>query len=263
MALLVAQTTQTSLVVQGNLINCFFILDNSGSMSGSKWSTAKAGVLHCISELHGVDFVSLMCFGDKLRVVDADQKKDLNVSGLFNTVHADGSGTKLYDAMVQGGTAAVQMHLKLVQVAAANNMGCHTHIIVLTDGDDNMSSKTKSDVMEFLEVINKLRGIKVTMAGVELGSKARSIMSDFGSVGDSDIQYKHLHSAADISDLFQHVALGIRQQRGLAIIGATGVPQNQTRAALPAPQNRPRVEYIETPSRPAQKPKKKSSCTIM
>lgn len=216
-----APVTRRQVVIRPNLMNVFFVLDNSISMSGSKWDTAKEGVMACIGELSGIDFVSLMVFGHELKMVDADQKKDLNAYGLFSNVRANGSCTKLYDAIIHGGTAAVQMHLKLMQLAQANNMGCHTHIIVLTDGDDTGSDKNKSDVTDFLQMINKIRGVKITMAGVELTSSARCIMQDFGRVGDDDIQFKNLTGPRDVKDMFERFAVGIREQRSL-MIGAIG-----------------------------------------
>lgn len=77
-------------------------------------------------------------------------------------------------------------------------------------------------------MINNVRGIKITMAGVGLDWSEIRIMTSFGEIGDSDIQFKSLDDASDISDMFEHVAIGIRQQRVVNVmqIGMDGDRSN-------------------------------------
>lgn len=120
--------------VHNSMMNVFIILDNSGSMSGSRWNTAKEGIMKYIRNLESEDIVHLMCFGHKLQIVATSRKKDLKVDKLFDGVAADGCCTKLYDAIMHGGAAAVKAHLSILNENKKTNLDLHTHIIVLTDG---------------------------------------------------------------------------------------------------------------------------------
>jgi hypothetical protein len=56
---------QLGLNVRGNLINCWFVLDNSGSMAGSKWTLARypfviAGGCVCFVRVFNLSFVSFL-----------------------------------------------------------------------------------------------------------------------------------------------------------------------------------------------------------
>ena len=48
----ISQTRSAALTAKVNLINCFFAIDSSDSMSGSKWKKTQAGVRKILTNSH-------------------------------------------------------------------------------------------------------------------------------------------------------------------------------------------------------------------
>ena len=224
------QQQQLGATAHANIINCWFVLDNSASMSGTKWSTAKSGVLNCIGQLTSNDLMGLLVFGSELNLVAAGVKKDANLSK-FHATSANGSSTALYDAIIQSGTLALQMHGELKKRLVGAPVNSITYMILLTDGEDTSSKSTINDVIEFLKLVNRAQDFKIILAGVGLDSKASGIMRRFGQVGDNDIQFRELRNNEDIKQLFEHVTIQLTQTLRTLVVtdqGVVAVEQQRT-----------------------------------
>jgi hypothetical protein len=185
-------------------------------------SADRTGILNCIGQLTDSDFMGVILFGDTIKVVAVGARGDIDL-GEFSRASADGSGTALYDAIIQAGVTSQRLHAQLRGMAASRGMNCITYMIVLTDGDDTSSKATPSQVREVLAVLNRTRDFKVILAGVGLGSTASSIMRSFGNVGDSDNEFRELRSMDDIKNLFEHVTVQLQATRTMFVNGPGGL----------------------------------------
>lgn len=190
-------------------------------MSGTRIDTAKSGVLHCIGQLTDLDYIGILLFGSKTRVLFQGFKKDFNRYE-FNRVSADGGGTALYDAIVEGGAISLKIHIELKKMIQQSAIDAISYVVVLTDGDDCDSRLTARDVIAFLATVNAAEDFKIIMAGIQLGPKARGIMQSFGAVGNSNIEFRELRSNADITELFEHVTIQITQTTNTIVASSTG-----------------------------------------
>ena len=226
----VAANRSLDIAAKPNIINCWFVVDNSASMSGAKIDLAANGVLNCIGQLTNSDFFGILTFANDIEVVTAGPKETTSISK-FYSVKADGGGTALYDAILKAGLMSYGLHKQIKSSTLANNsLNVITYMILLTDGEDNASKSTRNDVKAFLTEINKTRDFKIILAGVGLSYSATSIMREFGAIGDSDIQFRELKSNDDIKELFEHFTIIIRETRQAAVVTAQGaVMMQQTR----------------------------------
>lgn len=225
----VAANRSVGIAAKPNIINCWFVVDNSASMSGDKIALAKKGVLNCIGQLTNSDFFGILTFAKDIEVVTAGSKETTSISK-FHSVKADGGGTALYDAILKAGVLSFQLHSQIKSSLANTSLNVITYMVLLTDGEDNSSQGTRSDVKAFLTEINKKRDFKIILAGVGLSYSATSIMREFGAIGDNDIQFRELKSNDDIKELFEHFTIIIRETRQAAVVTAQGaVMMQQTR----------------------------------
>jgi len=213
---------------KANIINCWFVVDNSGSMAGNKMELAKKGVLNCIDQLTESDHFGILTFSSAIELVTTGRKGEASLSK-FHSVRADG-GTALYDAILKAGALSWALHRQLKQAVEGTPLNVKTYMVLLTDGEDTSSNQTQEDVKAFLSVINKTRDFKIILAGVGLSQSAASIMRGFGSVGDNDIEFRELKSNNDIKELFEHFTIVLRETRTAAVMNSQGgFMVNQTR----------------------------------
>lgn len=231
MASFAAQQDRVDVALRGNLINCWFVLDNSGSMAGSKWNLAKAGIMNCIGQLTNSDFMGIILFGSEIKVVAMGARQGIDLREFGNS-SANGGGTALYDAIIKAGLLSRGLHAQLHGMAAQKGVNCITYMIVLTDGEDTNSQSKVSDVHQALQLLNQTRGFKVILAGVGLNRAASTIMRGFGAVGDNDIEFRELSGMNDIKNLFEHVTVQLQATRTVLIAGANGVVAVQQKTAI-------------------------------
>ncbi len=223
---------QAAFTAQVNLISCWFVIDNSGSMAGNKWNMAVSGVVNCINQLTPSDHVGILTFASDVKVVYAGPRE--NGTKPIQEIRkrsADGGGTNLYDAMIQAGMLSLALHVELKKAAASRGVSnILTYMVLLTDGEDTGSKATIANVKDVLQRANQIRGFKIVLTGIGLSAGPAKIMRDFGAIGDNDIEFRELKSNKDIENLFEHVALEItRTLRTLVVTenGAAVVEQRQ------------------------------------
>lgn len=217
-----ASQSSVGISAQPNIINCWFVVDNSQSMEGEKFTLAKNGVLNCIGQLTNSDFFGILTFASTIDLITSGSKQNTNLNK-FHSVRADGGGTALYDAILQAGSLSWALHRQIKSaLSGGTSINVITYMILLTDGDDNSSKKTQNDVKIFLRNINQTRDFKIILAGIGLSSRATGIMRDFGSIGDNDIEFRELKSNNDIKQLFEHFTFTIHATRTTVVASARG-----------------------------------------
>lgn len=214
----ISQTRSAALTAKVNLINCFFAIDSSDSMSGSKWKKTQAGVRKIYNQLTSSDFCGVMTFNEKVNPITYGQKGDI-MSDLvtFDRMSPSG-GTALYDAIFQSIALTLKIHNKISEALTQSVL---TYLVVLTDGEDTSSKLSKSDVLACLLVANRCQNFKIILAGLELETAAFRVMAEFGNVGDSDILFKNMTCDGDIEDLFEHISIGIQVSTTTTLIGVS------------------------------------------
>jgi len=217
MAVLVAHEDELVADARANLIAAWFVVDASGSMAGGRWSRAQAGIRACLDQLTPTDFVGIMTFAEKVNVIDANMKKDLDASAFFRM--SPTGGTKLYDGIAQMVLLSTQIHVKLSKELPVNVI---TYVVVLTDGEDTSSELTLEQTKRLVAQVNALRNFKMIFAGIQLDYSAGQALRSLGAVGDSDIEFRDLKSTEDIKDLFEHITVQFRVQRTQYIIASDG-----------------------------------------
>ena len=164
----VAANRTVGLAAKPNIINCWFVVDNSASMSGAQIGLAANGVLNYIGQLTNADFFGILTFANDIEVITAGLKETTSLSK-FYSVKADGNGTALYDAILKAGIMSDELHKQIKSTLANTPVNVITYMILLTDGEDNASKSTRNDVKEFLAEVNKTRDFKIILAGVSVG----------------------------------------------------------------------------------------------
>lgn len=225
------QTSNISLRV--NMINVWLVIDRSGSMGGSSWNSACAGVKSCLSQLTPSDVCSVVTFNNKVEVIASGSASKVSkvsrrsADKIFYQPESQAtlfqdclrsttpSGeTALYDAIVKAVGSACNEHEQLMTLQAATGaaLGVLTYVVILTDGADTCSSAPLMLAKLQLAACNRYRGFKVVFGGINLRGAAREAMLELASVGDADIQYRELDGAKDIDELFEHVSVSIRER---------------------------------------------------
>jgi len=220
MAMLLAQQDSLVASARANLIAAWFVVDASGSMAGGRWRLAQEGIRNCLSQLSKIDFVGLITFNDKVKVIDTDIKKDLKSDAFFRM--SPGGGTALYDGIAQMVVEATQAHITLTTKSQGSSLGVITYVVVLTDGEDTCSRLSLDETRSLLTKVNALNNFKVILAGINLERKASQALKHLGSAGDRDIEFRELKSNDDIKDLFEHVTVQLALQRQRRLIVADG-----------------------------------------
>ncbi len=120
---------------ENGAIRVALVTDRSGSMSGQKLRDAKNAAIDFIGQLSPMDQAALLSFSDsaELNLDFTSNKAALNAA--VNSLRSDGS-TALFDAMY----LAIDLVKDKIGIKA---------VLALTDGLDNRSAKTPSDVINF------------------------------------------------------------------------------------------------------------------
>ena len=128
--------------VKTNQKDLYFLLDVSGSMSGSKLDQSKECLRSVVSQMDPFDRIAVVSFDTsayfklKPRPIQEFIRKQ-EIEPLLNRIFAQGQ-TAIYDAI----------HMSVSQLHDKNQK---TVMMVLTDGDDNSSKHTYNEVTEMLK----------------------------------------------------------------------------------------------------------------
>lgn len=137
-------------------LNLGLVLDRSGSMSGRKLKYAKMAAAFCVDQLHPDDFVSIVKFDDRVKVLvpPTPGSERQQVKEALATIRSGGS-TALYSAWVVGGR----------QVAEKLDQRYVNRVILMTDGLANVG-ETNPEVFVSGAAGLFERGISTTTIGV-------------------------------------------------------------------------------------------------
>ena len=192
--------------------NVSIVLDISGSMAGSKSAEMFTSVCKVASVLHPSDSVSLILFDHKVsEVVPLTLRRNLDFPNCIASVLSlpSAPGGKL-QFKCRGATAlwdAVSAGLCSLEPSTE-----YSHLIVLTDGDDNSSRWSSRSVVQ-----DDLRGCaaanaKFQCSFITVGSKAGRYVSEMASLAATHEKFHHYHAdnAGGIEGQFQAVTLEIQ-----------------------------------------------------
>lgn len=191
------------------------VVDNSGSMRDKRGQVNQA-VLNLIRSSNPEDQVFVVNFGQK-PYLDQDFTSDVNLlQAALHQVSARGS-TALYDAIV-----ASAVHLE-------NNPRLSKKVLlVITDGQDNMSQQTLEEASRRLQQANGPTVYAIGLLGSGLRGEGREALQALAS-GTGGVAY-FPESLNDVDSITRTVARDIRSQYILAF-----KPRNQN--AKPAYQS--------------------------
>jgi Ca-activated chloride channel family protein len=147
--------------------NIMLVLDTSGSMSEEgKLDLAKRGLRVFLSQLSPNDRVGLISFNDQVftnQRVDPFSKDRAALLSQINQLFPGGQ-TAVYDAS-EAGVRAIQSLHDPTRINA---------VVVLTDGEDNQSKQTASELAHKLEQQSRSEGLTVRVYTIAYGQQANS-----------------------------------------------------------------------------------------
>jgi VWFA-related protein len=192
-----APQTITSFHRQDVPVAMGIIVDNSGSMRDKRDEVNRA-VLNLIRASNPEDEIFVVNFSQKY-YLDQDYTSDVNLlQAALHQVSATGS-TALYDAVV-----ASAVHLR-------NNPRLETKVLlVITDGQDNMSQETLDESLRRLQQPRGLTLYAVGLTGGDLESKGRRSLQQLAH--DTGGVAYFPETINDVGDITRTIARDIRSQ---------------------------------------------------
>jgi Mg-chelatase subunit ChlD len=176
-----------------------FVIDESGSMSGSKFNEAMNGcktVLKSLSYDH--DWVGIYLFDSRVRCISNPvflKREGSNLEATINGLRCNGGGTAIYDAVRTASNAFVK--------PKNEGLAVQYELIVLTDGADGGSSVSNHSINAHLNALKASGGLStlhVTVLAVGMSDRdrneMRTMVNGLGEVHDVS------SSAGAINDCF-------------------------------------------------------------
>lgn len=143
-ALLIHYCTITSTSPSGISKHVHFILDKSGSMSGSPIEMCRKSIRDIIDHsLRDDDFISISVFNDKVNQLVSRTIKRENVAFILDRLNGEKAegGTQFYEALISG----VKM--------TSHSEDKENWLVILTDGEDNCYSDLKINRVELINSV--------------------------------------------------------------------------------------------------------------
>jgi Ca-activated chloride channel family protein len=145
--------------------NIMLVLDTSGSMSEEgKLDSAKRGLRVFLAQLSPNDRVGLISFNDQIfynQAVDPFSQDRAKLLGQIDQLFPGGE-TAVYDA-TEGGVKAIQQLHDPTRINA---------VVVLTDGEDNQSHQTATELANKLQQQARSEGLTVRVYTIAYGTEA-------------------------------------------------------------------------------------------
>ncbi len=173
-------------------VNLAFVLDRSGSMSGTKLALAKQAVEEALARLDGRDRFSIVVYDDRIDTVlestAASAEARRNATDRLARIDARGS-TNLADGWFRGGE----------QVAAHLSDEGVDRVLLLTDGLANVGITDRSELARHAGEL-RARGVSTTTFGVgsHFDEELLQSMADAGG--------GHFYYIADAVQIRDHIA---------------------------------------------------------
>jgi len=173
-------------------INLVMMIDVSGSMRGAKIDNVRTAAVQFMQQMGDNDFLTLMTFSDKLRVLIEHKKvSEARTEAVRQVTAIQASGnTSLYDAI---GTAAGLIK-KSTNSATTNAM------VVLTDGQDTSSSKYTMNQ----QLVETAAANNTTVFTIAYGEDAdQDVLMKLASQGRGNF---YVGTAANIASIYQEMS---------------------------------------------------------
>ena len=186
------------------------LFDVSGSMSGDKVHRARDALAHFIQTSHDRDEYFLIGFNSRAQLL-MDRTRDGNAVLDKLTFVQTKNNTALYDACYLG--------VERVQ------RGTHPKraLLLISDGQDNNSRYTFSELRRVLKesdvVLYAIGILGGSDVGSSLGMEGQGIMDELAGVSGGKAFYPH--SAAEMDDIFEQIALELRHQYSIGYRATT------------------------------------------
>ncbi len=170
-------------------VNVSIVIDNSGSMQGSKIEQTRSAAIAAVNRLRDDDIVSVVLYNSNVTVLVPSTKATdrETIVDKIRSIEADGS-TALF-AGVSKGAAEVQKFLNSESV---------NRVILLSDGQANVGPKSPAE-LERLGASLVKEGISVSTLGLGLGYN-EDLMSGLALAGSGN--HLFIEGAEDLVALF-------------------------------------------------------------
>jgi len=152
-----------------------FVIDESGSMSGSKFNEAMNGCKTVLKSLnYDHDWVGTYLFDSRVRCISNPvflKREGSNLEATMNGLRCSGGGTATYDAVMTASNAFVKPKIE--------GLAVQYELIVLTDGADGSSSASNRSVNAHLNALKASGGLgtlHVTVLAVGMSDRDRNEM---------------------------------------------------------------------------------------
>lgn len=192
------------------------VLDVSGSMEGRAFRSMCDGVDNLLRHLDPADLVLGVCFNNETtNLTDARFERVGSSSLSANLRKQKPSGrTKLYDSVL--GAASVAFQFAALQSIVGSPAGLPKfHVVVLTDGEDNASSKSAKDVSTALRKLGSAVDLQTTFIGVGLDASAQKQLATIASDGGSHVTCRNVTDSG-IAQVFTELTTTLRVVRVVA-----------------------------------------------
>jgi len=153
-----------------------FVIDESGSMSGTRFREAMNGSKTVLKSLnHDHDWVGIYLFDTNVRCISKPvflKREGSRLESTIDGLTCNGGGTAIYDAVMTASNAFVK--------PKNQGLAIQYELIILTDGADGSSKASKESVNAHLKALKASGGLgtlHVTVLAVGMTSSARNEMS--------------------------------------------------------------------------------------
>ena len=209
------------------------IFDVSGSMSGDKVKRARDALSKFIQTSHDSDEYFLIAFNSRAQLLLDKTRDGDSVLNKLTFVETK-SQTALYDACYLG--------VEKVQ------RGSHPKraLLLISDGQDNDSRYTFNELRKLLKesdvVLYAIGILSGSDAGSSLGMEGQGVLDELSGVSGGKAFFPH--SAAEMDDIFEQIALELRHQYSIGYKPETFTNDgkwHKIKVQLHAPRGLPRL----------------------
>lgn len=176
-----------------NPLSVFLAFDVSGSMNGTPMDAAKAAAIEFLDRLGTDDYAAVLSFGSGVRLLCDFTSNKESVKQSLETVAAGDRNTWLYEATFES----------LQQ--AANAPTARAAIVLLTDGKDEGSPRTKKSVLD------RIRGVRIPVFALGFGTNLqKAYLEEIAAASGGSFLFAP--TAEDLGQLYAQVYEQLRNQ---------------------------------------------------
>lgn len=192
-------TTQTPITVSsvgaiGSNISAALVLDKSSSMS-QEIADAKTAAIQFINNMQANDKGAVVSFGSSVALNQTFTSDKTLLIDAINSISATDNSTKLYDGLYEG-------------ISQTSSQSGRKAVISLSDGGDNASSKTETDVISYANQLS----IPVFTIGLGLTQGSFAEQSLINIAEETGGQYYYAPNSNELSSIYQSISQQINSQ---------------------------------------------------